>query len=1001
MTRDSSSDSLTKLHRLLVDHFDLDELRTLCFDLKVDFDILRGEEKSAKARELITVMLHQNRLAELAGKLQGLRPKVAWLNVETLSPEERLAWTTATEMTSAADYLVALRDYCANLPYLTLHDIRPPKTLDEVYVPLKVRPQPQKEKQDLRGLGDLEGLERHELLSISDVMRRHDPPHVLILGEPGAGKSTLLRQLAEHAWDAPGKIGLDGPHLPILVPLRRLAAAEGALEESLNRALTTELGLALTQALPQGFFTNWPKQTGANWLILLDALDEVPAGQRPQLMQWLKGLLGRVGHNRIALTSRPSGYTQGELDDKLFGHYDLLSFTPDQTGEFARNWFGDKAEPFVKELDRVRAGALSGTPLLLTIAAKVYLEKGRLPERRSGLYGQFVDIWLTEAEQRGMRAELGDAVCDVAKFALARLALAMTEQPMQTVASLSKVVTDYLRGAVPLSPDRAETEGERFLKVMARCSGVFTRHGDVYDFIHPIFQEYFAAMALSRLDYKRRLDFARNYRASLDWQNILVLTASFLDEQQCGEENSSQFIRALVAGSHPPSFWLRSRPVKDIVVLWQRITLNSGYRLTQRVEDATQLALFCAAECLAEDVKVNNQVRDLILSRLNVCTRSYVIPLCELAAQAMARLGCTSYRDATAEIALSMLTAPWYKTRKAGAEILEKLEVSLPDLESALVVMLDDPEAEVRRAAATALGRLKMSSPDVQQHLFELILTDREKQHRPIALEYEISVEWFWRGDLAFDEVVPGQFIVVPAAAEALAAVGGATPSRVDAICNLLQSSDPHARQTAACALGRLGQPTPQVVSALINALSDTYRSGDWGEPPEQQGIVGTTRWVVLEAARSLLLLKQTSSQVVSALADALKNERAYSRPEGMADETLQRVGTEGLEAVEALVAQIPLLGRAPASPDLLPLWEKGEKRFIEAMLTLSNSSEDWASWMQEYMAKFLGYVETPSTRVYNALLMMLTRPYQSTIKLAWLSLYKTLSEIRNCAFSL
>ncbi len=148
MNRDSSSDSLTKLHRLLVDHFDLDELRTLCFHLSVDFDTLCGEEKSAKARELITVMLRENRLAELAGKVQALRSNVDWPNVETLSPEERLAWT-----------------------------------LDEVYVPLKARPLPRKEKKDLTGLEDLSGL--REPLSIADVMRRLDPPH---LAQPGAGQ---------------------------------------------------------------------------------------------------------------------------------------------------------------------------------------------------------------------------------------------------------------------------------------------------------------------------------------------------------------------------------------------------------------------------------------------------------------------------------------------------------------------------------------------------------------------------------------------------------------------------------------------------------------------------------------------------------------------------------------------------------------------------------------------------------------------------------------------
>jgi uncharacterized protein YggL (DUF469 family) len=582
----TASDSLTNLQRLLVDHFNLDEFRTFCFDLNVDYDTLRGEEKYAKARELITAMLRQNRLAELGTALQALRPNADWPDLGTLSPEERLAWTTATEMQSAADYLVALRDYCANLPYLTLHDIRPPKTLDEVYVPLKARPLPRKdEKQERDEEHDMRELERSEPLSIADVIRQHDPPHILILGEPGAGKSTLMRQLAEHAWDAPDRIGLDAPHLPILVPLRRLASAGGALEERLNCALTAEL--TLTQALPQGFFTNWPKQTGANWLVLLDALDEVPAELRPQLMQWLKGLLARVGQNRVVLTSRPSGYKQGELDDKLFGHYDLLSFAPDQTSEFARNWFGDKAEQFLKELERVRAGALSGTPLLLTIAAKVYLEKGALPERRSRLYGQFVDIWLSEAEQHGLRAELGEPVCDVAKFALAHLALAMTEQPAQTEASLSKVAADYLRDAVPLTPERAEMAGERFLKVMSRRSGVFALRGDTYDFVHPTFREYLAACAAVRESRHESV-----YDLEHVWQQVVSRWA---------DENWREV--ALFALS------ILSDDGKDVTVPIERIWQK------------TEARLYFAGDALIEEAKVGPGLSDRIMDDLVLAAR--------------------------------------------------------------------------------------------------------------------------------------------------------------------------------------------------------------------------------------------------------------------------------------------------------------------------------------------------------------------------------------------
>ena len=108
------------------------------------------------------------------------------------------------------DYFRSLREYCRNLPYLTLYDIRPPKKLDEVYVPLQMRQRkPETEPGPAAG----------GALSVAEVLQRTGKPHLFILGEPGAGKSTLLRQLAEHAWDDPQAIGLPRPHLPMLVQI--------------------------------------------------------------------------------------------------------------------------------------------------------------------------------------------------------------------------------------------------------------------------------------------------------------------------------------------------------------------------------------------------------------------------------------------------------------------------------------------------------------------------------------------------------------------------------------------------------------------------------------------------------------------------------------------------------------------------------------------------------------------------------------------------------------
>jgi hypothetical protein len=69
---------LGQLRRLLVQHFSADDLRSLCQDLDVDYDVLPGEGTDAKARELIAFMQRRGRLADLRAAATRERPQVAW-----------------------------------------------------------------------------------------------------------------------------------------------------------------------------------------------------------------------------------------------------------------------------------------------------------------------------------------------------------------------------------------------------------------------------------------------------------------------------------------------------------------------------------------------------------------------------------------------------------------------------------------------------------------------------------------------------------------------------------------------------------------------------------------------------------------------------------------------------------------------------------------------------------------------------------------------------------
>ena len=71
---------------LLTRHFNLEELRTLCFELGVPFDELGGQGVRGVARELLLYVQRRDRLPELLAALRVERPSVAWPGAAELVP---------------------------------------------------------------------------------------------------------------------------------------------------------------------------------------------------------------------------------------------------------------------------------------------------------------------------------------------------------------------------------------------------------------------------------------------------------------------------------------------------------------------------------------------------------------------------------------------------------------------------------------------------------------------------------------------------------------------------------------------------------------------------------------------------------------------------------------------------------------------------------------------------------------------------------------------------
>ena len=81
---------LIHLHQLILDHYGLEELRTLCFQLGVEYDDLPGEGRQAKARELVVYLERHNRILELIATGKQFCPDIAWDDTYLADRLERL-----------------------------------------------------------------------------------------------------------------------------------------------------------------------------------------------------------------------------------------------------------------------------------------------------------------------------------------------------------------------------------------------------------------------------------------------------------------------------------------------------------------------------------------------------------------------------------------------------------------------------------------------------------------------------------------------------------------------------------------------------------------------------------------------------------------------------------------------------------------------------------------------------------------------------------------------
>ena len=412
-----------------------------------------------------------------------------------------------------------------------------------------------------------------------------DHERLVVLGDPGSGKTTLLCYLAlTYARDLAGdrglvskRLALAEQRLPLLLPLRDFAShlQQSHPDPSLDgpKVLLDYLRKFFVNqdiALPERFFGD--RLQGRQCAVLLDGVDEVAdAAMRNRIARIIERFTNTYPDNRYVVTSRIVGYTDSARLGSDYAVTKVSDFSRADRELFVTHWnhaietaLSGHDSPdsrlrarrqtqalleAIENNERVRELAVN--PLLLTVIALVQRYRARLPERRSELYEEAIEVLLGKwDEAKGLQASSDLLDAGDRRSMLEPIALKMMEARQRTIDASD--LKDHLKQQFGKNIDDelgAERAADAFLRRINERSGLLTERGrGIYSFSHLTFQEHLAARAVAdRQDY---IPYTVARMADSWWREVVLLETGYLSTQ--GQRRVTDLIQAMMNHQQEP-----------------------------------------------------------------------------------------------------------------------------------------------------------------------------------------------------------------------------------------------------------------------------------------------------------------------------------------------------------------------------------------------------------------------------------------------------------------
>lgn len=521
---------------------------------------------------------------------------------------------------------------------------------------------------------------------------------LVLVGEPGQGKTTSLLHLA---WEAANRALASQRNfeVPIYIELKNYNGEpelETLLAHRVNQILLGAESQLLAFDLSEStrILKIWLGQKGARLLLLLDGLNEVRPEFHVQIREAIQTLL--KSQNRIVISCR-----EREYDESLqhsANAYVLQGLGGDDIVKYLRRTLNDKGENLF--LSQIRGDekmeTLSANPLMLWLVATVAQSdpQTRLPANRGMLFQRFVAIMPRLRSREGIRAEVS---LDVVITTLMNISYEMQSRGLLSI-NLSEVRDwQIMTGGKSLEEVLAEAKNWRFLKSDGQM-------GEPVEFLHQLFQEYFAAEY-----FRQRLDKRQDYDSILGehpfaetWNETIVMLAGIYDEpvdlvmwlsERIIERKDSQTAFLL------QQCWETTAAVKNDEA--RRAVVNALTMVLNTHSNTTPAEAYAKAYEGAVEMWTEVSIVDQTMA-VDAVHKSYAS--LSLVLHTIKALGKIGDEQAIKSLIIA-LRNPNADTRWTAAEVLGETR-NIESVEP-LIAALHDSEAGVRGEAALALGKIR------------------------------------------------------------------------------------------------------------------------------------------------------------------------------------------------------------------------------------------------------------------------------------------------------